>query len=350
MPMFQVSWKKAHVVSIALLIALCGRAGAQSQAGTAFIHAAERSNKLTDLSSMNSYELRARVIIEPGSQQEKRGEITIYHEPDRSRTDLRFADFHQVKLLMDGKQYLSRSGPPQIELDVLDDLQGAVHVRAWFPEKTKFSKELTTKSKDRPVDCQSARIPYDGKAKACFDPATGAVVKVSNSEGVQWTFSGYKTVGAVLFPGAARLTRFNGVKHLELQEIRVTQTSFPTTAFSIPAGEREIASCGRLPNLRYSGGLWDWEFRPGNPEVYLYAVVEADGSFHDVQAFGRSKWAEHDVATKVRKDRFDPAYCNGEAVRAEILLPLAQKRPDLGEQPYTPCDGYCSGSVRKMPF
>jgi hypothetical protein len=268
------------------------------------------------------YTLHANIVMEPHSRQEKRGEITIYRAPEFARIEIRFADFHQIKLTEGDKQYLFETGIQQPGLDVLDDLEDIVHVRDWFPEKTKFKEKSGQKLQGGPADCLYASVTDDIKTKACFDHATGAVVQVSDSKDLQWDFPEYQAVATTLFPRTARLKRFNGAKHLELQEITITQTPPPAEDLSVPPGTYEVASCSGLPGARWNAQ--DWQKQPADPDVLLYAIIEVDGTVHDLQAYGRSKWAEHDVLKEARKWEFVPAYCNGKAVSAEIIIPLAQ--------------------------
>ena len=339
------TWR-SMAVPIILLAVLYGAASGQPRDGAILQKSAERSNQLTDLSSATPYKLHAKVIVEPGSRQEKQGELTIYRDAGNSRIELRFNDFHQVRLILKDKQreYVSRAGTLLPGLEFLDDLEDALHLRNWFPPKTKFSERSTGEIGGVQADCQSAKLPWIGRIGLCFDRVTGVIVHVSDPSGLRWDFVDYPAGGKFLFPRTMRLKQAYQPRHLELREINLTQMVFDTAAFAIPAGAREFEACGSKPTM-HGGAPWDWVSNPAKPEVYLYAVVEADGSLYDLQVYGRSKWAEHDVTKRVRKKTFTPASCGGKPVAAEMLLRLAQRRPDVDlsrPESQTNCDPYCS--------
>ena len=347
------TWR-SMVVPMVLLAGLYGTAAGQSRDGAILLKSAARSNQLTDLSLATPYKLHAKVIVEPGSMQEKQGELTIYREGDNSRIELRFNDFHQVRLILKDKQkkYVSRTGTLLPGLEFVDDLEDALHLRNWFPSKTKFSERSADEIGGVLADCQSAKLPEIGRIRFCFDRVSGVVVHVSDPSGLRWDFADYPAGGKFLFPRTMRLNQAYQPRHLELKEINVTQIVFDAAAFAIPAGAREFEACGSKPTL-HGGAPWDWISNPAKPEVYLYAVVEADGSLDDLRVYGRSKWAEHDVTKKARKKTFTPARCGGKPVAAEMLLRLAQKRPDVDlSRPASQnnCDPYCSQIVPRSPF
>jgi len=237
-------------------------------------------------------------------------------------------------------------------LEFVDDLEDALHLRNWFPSKTKFSERSADEIGGVLADCQSAKLPEIGRIRFCFDRVSGVVVHVSDPSGLRWDFADYPAGGKFLFPRTMRLNQAYQPRHLELKEINVTQIVFDAAAFAIPAGAREFEACGSKPTL-HGGAPWDWISNPAKPEVYLYAVVEADGSLDDLRVYGHSKWAEHDVTKKARKKTFTPARCGGKPVAAEMLLRLAQKRPDVDlSRPASQnnCDPYCSQIVPRSPF
>lgn len=156
-------WKRGRFSKIFLAMLLgstLGIAGAKPRSRTtpAFSEAASRSNELTNLSSEMPYTLHANIVMEPHSRHEKRGEITIYRAPELSRIEIRFADFHQIRLTEGAEQYLFDTGIQQPGLDVLDDLEDIVHVRDWFPEKTKFKEKSGQKLQGGPADCLYASV------------------------------------------------------------------------------------------------------------------------------------------------------------------------------------------------
>src|SRR5579864_5861080 len=115
------------ILATALLLAgfsTVAEAQDKTTANPALAEMIARSNALTDLSPAVPYELHAQVTVEPGSSNAKQGEIAIYRDHNRSRTELRLEDFHQVEVVDENNRYVSRSRAyPLAGLNVLGTVE-----------------------------------------------------------------------------------------------------------------------------------------------------------------------------------------------------------------------------------
>src|SRR5215467_9046212 len=74
----------------------------------------QAAHQATDLAALLPYELQATVVINPGTEYQKKGTIRISRDHQRSRTDLQVQDYQETKVVRDNKLYVFRSTPMPI--------------------------------------------------------------------------------------------------------------------------------------------------------------------------------------------------------------------------------------------
>jgi len=286
-----------------------------------------RSNALTDLSQAVPYELHARVTVEPGSSNAKQGEITIYRDHNRSRTELRLGDFHQVEVVDQNNRYVSRSRAyPLAGLNMLGMVEDAVQLSNRFPT-VKFKNHSRTVG-GTAASCFDGKLP-SLKISFCFDQGTGAVLEMYDYSGLHGTFSGYAAAGEKLFPTKIELMQPGKPMHVAISEIQVTSRRFGNAKFAVPEGARAFPVCtGLTTTLTDAPGSGWVGSHTDIGEVYVYVVVEADGRLHDLTVYGaQHKWMEKDVSKLAHKWKFLPPECGARTIAAEIVLPLVRIAP-----------------------
>ena len=318
----------AAVFQIVLFSGLFYRA--EAQATSNLPESIAKANALTDLSGVGPYELHARIVINPGTKHAQQGEVTIYRDQTRSRIELQLEDFHQVEVVGEGTRYVSRSRPyPLAGLDVLNSVEDAVQLRPEYL-RDKFKKHSRTVG-GVPASCFNFKFQFS-KVSYCFDDSTGTALEVSNSSGWRGRFSGYTAVGEKSFPTKIELTQPGVPRDVQLSEIHVTGRKFDDTNFAAPQGARAFPVCnGRTATW----ASWDFDWGTSateNGEVYVYAIVEADGSVHDLTVFGgQYRWMEKEVSKITHRWRFLPALCGSTAITSEAVWPLRRMDWNPGE-------------------
>ena len=288
-----------------------------------------RANALTDLGTATPYELHAQIVVEPGAKHEQQGTITMYRDHGRARTEIQLGDFHQTEVVREDTRYVSRSWPyPLAGLDVLDDVQSALHFIELFPARTKFGKAYQRMIGGTTASCYDAHLAYLGKMRFCFDPASGAVLDASDYAGWKGRFSGYRAAGSRMFPSTMELVQPLKPRHVEISKIQITQRQFADSDFAAPAEAHAFAVCASPSKATPDLGTRWVQARQHDPEAYLYAIVEADGTAHDIAVYGAShKWIEREVRKLATEGSFTAAHCGATAVSSELVLPLAQYQP-----------------------
>jgi len=308
-----------------------------------------KSNALTDLLAIGPYELHAQITVNPGSEHEQQGEITIDRDHNGLRTELQLGDFRQVEVFSQEARYVWRSRPyPVIGLETLDGLEVALQLRTAFPPQTKYSQEIRRSVSGVPASCIDARPPYEKKLRFCFDTRTGALLEASDSRGWRGRFSEYAAAGNGMFPGRMELTLPGEPRRLEFAQVHVTTQTFDDVRFAQPQGALAFAACNRMAAAVPLAGL-DWTIlNRQRGEVYLYAIVEADGRVHDLKAYGTNdKWLQREVTRQAQSWRFAPARCGTTAVASEVLLPL-RPAPEWDYSSGTSSDSYSTSTASSM--
>ena len=315
------------VLATALLLAgFCTVSKAQDKtaASPALPEMIARSNALTDLSSAVPYELHARITVNSGPKDAQQGEITIYRDQTRSRTEVQLGDFYQVEVVDENNRYVSRSRAyPLAGLNVLGTVEDAVQLSNRFPT-VKFKNHSRTVG-GTAASCFDGKLGYL-KISFCFDKSTGAVLEMYDYSGIHGRFSGYAAGGEKLFPTKIELTLPGEPRHVAISEIQVTNRKFEDAKFAAPEGARTFPLCtGLTTTLTAAPGSGWVGSHTDIGEVYVYAVVEADGRLHDLTVYGaQHKWMEKDVSKLARKWKFLPPECGARTIAAEIVLPLVR--------------------------
>ncbi|HMC31891.1 MAG TPA: hypothetical protein VKL99_13730 [Candidatus Angelobacter sp.] len=327
--------------SLSILFYCCSPAAGQ-QPRSVLPDLIARANAVTDLSTAGPYELRARIVVEPGSQHEQQGELTIDRDQAGSRMELQLGDFRQVEVFIQGARYVWRSRPyPVIGLETLNGLEAALHLRTAFPPQTKYSQGYRSKVRGTPASCIDARPPFGKKLRFCFDPQTGALLEASDARGWRGRFSEYAAAGKGMFPGRMELTLPGEPRHLEFADIHVTSQSFDDARFVPPQGALAFTSCDGMAAAPLADRDWTVILNRQKGEVYLYAIVEADGRVHDLKAYGTNdKWLQREAAKHARSWHFVPARCGNTEVASEMLVSLARVVESFSD---TSTESYRSG-------
>lgn len=338
------------VLATALLLAgfsTVAKAQDKTPANPALAEMIARSNALTDLSSAVPYELHARITVEPGSPNAKRGEITIYRAHNRSRTELQLGDFHQVEVADEDNRYVSRTRAyPLAGLNALYTVVNAVQLSNPFPT-VKFKIHSRTVGGTL-ASCFDGKLQYL-KISFCFDQSTGAVLEMSDYSGLHGTFSAYAAAGEKLFPTKIELMQPGDPRHVAISEIQVTNRKFEEASFAVPQDARAFAVCDGKPAVRDTLNS-DWLVSDSPMgQVYVYAVVEANGRVHDLTVYGwRDKRLVKKLSKQVRDWTFLAARCGDTAIASEGVWSVVRVAPERDYSSGTSSDSYSTSSASSM--
>jgi hypothetical protein len=199
------------------------------------------------------------------------------------------------------------------------------------------------------ASCFDAKRSPVWKTHFCFDSRTGALLEASDYAGRQGRFFGYASAGEKSFPTKMELTQPGKPRHVELSEIQVTGRKFDDASFAVPQGARAFAVCDGKPTVRDTLNS-DWLVSDSPMgQVYVYAVVEANGRVHDLTVYGwRDKRLVKRLSKQVRDWTFLAARCGYTAIASEAVWSVVRVAPKLDYSSGTSSDSYSTSSASSM--
>jgi hypothetical protein len=126
------------------------------------------AHEASDLSALQSYEFQADVVINPGTENEKKGTIAIYRDHERWRSELLIETYQEVKLTRESKLYIARSTPMPIPL--LSKLADTDHYwdKLIDDGDAKLSDVAKKKVQNQQGNC--FEVKSEQRHRLCFDP------------------------------------------------------------------------------------------------------------------------------------------------------------------------------------
>ncbi|SRR6266567_113031 len=283
----------------------------------------QSAHQASDLSPLLPYELHGTVTINPGTENEKKGNITIYRDHDRSRTELRIEDYQEVKLTLSNKLYIARSTPVPVPL--LGRLAETDH--DWDKLAEDGDAKLTDVSKKK-VQNQTAscfEVKGEQRHRLCFDAARKILLE--NLDQLKATeFSNYNEVDQHFFPGKITVLLELAKQEkpiLVIGDIEVRKAQFAATAFSIPPHSMEFDTC---ENMQPAKPLQTPrpEFSPmvmrrnaSNPAIHVYGIIDKDGSLKNVKILSSDPEVQQTITEAMKRWRYSPAMCGTSPVATE---------------------------------
>ncbi len=164
---------------------------------------------------------------------------------------------------------------------------------------------------------------YD-KRNRCVDAMTHLPVE-AGSPSQKYEFSDYQAIGSQRYPGKIRMAK-DGKWVFEVRDIRVEAQAPDADIFSAPPGAEEFETCDDLRDTRAINDLDPLGSTAiqvnQSVAIYLYGIVEKDGSFRPEEAVTvppDPKLAEF-VKAIAAKRRYAPAMCGSKPVATEIQI------------------------------
>ena len=288
----------------------------------------------TTFSKVRPYEITAAIEINPGSPSAQSGRITIYREEQRSRVELQFAKYHDVKVRLGDKLYVFRStGYPAPGLQVVQRIIDGTRVADF--ESTKFSSAKSKKVDGQPAYCVQIKSKDYFGSTDCFDAQTKLLLRSTNNF-EETRFFEYHTFEQVQFPSHIEVLK-QGRKVLEIKDIDVRKFQAAPETFAIPENSREFATCDKpqvptpikTPDPDFPGEAAAM-YKKGIREetrVYAYGIVQKDGSFTDIKVlYAESAPFEQAVIQRLQKWKFKPATCGGNPIAFETQVEVKFER------------------------
>jgi hypothetical protein len=298
------------------------------------------AHQAADLSAVLPYELQGTVVINPGTESQKKGTITIYRDHDRWRSELRVDDYQEIKVVRNNKLYIYRSTPLPIPL--LGRLSETDHYWDTLAEDgdAKLGEVSRKKVQNRQANCFDVKGEH--RHRLCFDPEKKVLLELTEQQRTT-EFSAYSEVDGHSFPKTITVLLELATKEtpiLEVQDIQVIGAQFAPSAFAVPPRATEFDTCENMQPAR-PVQTPSPEFSPMaarraaqlSPVVHVYGIVDKDGSLRNVKMLTADAEIQQSIAEALKKWRYSPATCGTSPVASEkeIEIPLFGGRGNGGD-------------------
>jgi hypothetical protein len=291
----------------------------------------QSAHEASDLSSLLPYQLQGTVVINPGTESQKKGSITIYRDHERWRSELLVEDYQEVKLVRDNKLYVYRSTPLPVPL------------LGWLAETDRYWDKLAEdgdaklgdvarkKVQNQPANCFDVKERQ--RHRLCFDPERKVLLE-SVDQRSAFEFSSYSDVDGHKFPQTITMLLELATKEapiLKIEDIHILKAQFAPTAFAIPPRAMEFDTCENMQPAKQLAAPRP-EFSPMvarrnaalSPVVHVYGIIATDGSLQNVKMLTTDAELQQSIMEALKKWRYSPAMCGTSAVASEkeIDIPL----------------------------
>jgi len=276
-------------------------------------------NDVSDLSRIGGYEVSAVVVIGPGTHQEKRGQISIYRDKDRFRSELVLEQYHQVRLILGNKLYIWRSSladlGPLARVNLFD--------RSWQLKSHsilngKFGKVSAKKISGKDAYCFDTKGDSISHTRFCVD-AVQRFLLFRDSDFEKTEYSNYSSIEERQFPGEITV-RSQGKVVLAFTDIQVRKAEFSAASFAVPSRSMELETCDDVAPPKAIDVSLPTSWRGRGGQISVFGIVEKDGSFRDAKIVLRDPDSSTEKAflDAARKWRYSPAMCGSTPVAYEM--------------------------------
>jgi TonB family protein len=282
----------------------------------------DAARKLSNLSPLQPYVLRAGVIANPGDKEKERtGQLTIYRDHDRSRLELSLGNAQEIRVVLGDRQYISPETAffPATRLGTLES--------EWLPPDRAPSgtpgQVIKTTAGSLDAWCT---YPTEGprSRRLCFD-STRPVLLSTEAGWERAEFSDYAAVGALWFPGRAAIRREDSTP-VELHDVQILPGPLAPALFDVPSGSIEIETCRNQQPAKATH-----QFEPQYPEserkrkrngaVSLSVVVDKEGKLIAARVMDSTSEAfARQSLEAVHQWKFQPALCAERPVNQELTI------------------------------
>jgi hypothetical protein len=291
------------------------------------------------LSALVSYEFTGTVVINPGTANEKKGTITIYHDHEQWRSELLVETYQEIKLMRDGKLYIARSTPMPIpELGKLAEADQFWDKLADDGD-AKLGEVKKKKAQSQPANC--FEVKGEQRHRLCFDPERKVLLEnLDQRRAVE--FTKYSQVQGHWIPG--KITVLLELEKLEkpvlvIENIKVRKAQFVETAFAVPAKAMEFETCDKvMPAKPLKTPAPDFSNaairrNEATPLINAYGIVSKDGRLANVKMMTSDTEVQQTILETVKKWRYTPAMCGKTPVGSEMEFQISLRGDFIGNLP-----------------
>jgi TonB family protein len=290
----------------------------------------DAAHKVSDLSPLGPYVLTARVVLNPGdSKREHAGTLTISHDHDLSRVELKIDGKDEVQTRRNHASYIvpSQTMLPASGLIGFDKSWDPLHWKEMEnDDKYKLGKVHAENIGEHRAWCfdkKTAYMKFTLTEKLCFDATRPRLSRRGASTKTRTEFMDYTQMGEQEYPQKVSIIREH-MAPIEVTDVHVVPATLSRELFKPPENAIEVESCAneQPPEPKHTPepsfpARASAESKRGT--VVLNVIVAKDGTVPMARSltpdiYGFSESAEQTVRTW----QFKPATCDGRAIAMEM--------------------------------
>ena len=288
----------------------------------------QAAHDVSGLTKLMPYKLHAVVIVNPGSAAEKKGEVTIYRDKERLRTELHIEDYRETKITLGNKLYVARSTPwPAPGLSRLAETD---HIWDRLADDGDSKLSGVSHKKVQNVQAECFEVKGQQHHRLCFDPQKRVLLESLDQEKAL-EFSEYSAIESLLVPHKVTELLELPMKELPvlvMQDIEVQPSVFMPNVFAIPEHSQEFETCANMlpakaqQTPRPDFGANVVRRNMAAERVNVYGIVEKDGSLQKIKVLSADADVQQAVLEALKKWRYSPAMCGTAPVATEQEIPI----------------------------
>lgn len=298
----------------------------------------DAAHKVSDLSPLGSYVLTARVVASPGdSKRERIGTLTISHDHDLSRVELKIDGKDEVQI---HRNHVSYVVPSQTLLPA----SGIIGFdQSWDPlrwretgsgDKYQLGKAHAENIGEHRAWCFDKKTTYmkfTSTEKLCVDASLPGLLRRGVGTKSRTEFMDYTQLGAQEYPQRVSIIR-ELMAPIEVTDIHIVQATLSGDLFKAPENAIEVESCAntqypqpkRTPEPTFPARA---SAKSNQGMVTLNVIVAKDGTVALARSLTSDDYGFSESAEKtVRTWQFKPATCEGRAIAIEMNVEVSFNR------------------------
>lgn len=297
----------------------------------------QATNAATDLRTLRPYTVQATIVVKPGTKEEKRGRLTIFQDKDRSRTEVEFGSYRELKIVLGNREYVGRNAQaPPVELHEMADVLHLWHDA--IAPSDELSPSFVKESDGVQATCvEVTEVLIKTRAgfarprevvRHCFDPNKKVLLQVVSTRQYKgkltWEthYLNYQTISGVQFPSAIRHFALDKPAGVDFEDIHLGSLNPDLVDFSPLQNALEFETCDDPKPARMVEVI-----DPSYPQmakiahvqgdVYFSAVLGKDGALQDIKVVSGHPILVQAALDAVRQWRYAPTTCGSTPVGVE---------------------------------
>lgn len=288
----------------------------------------QTAHDVSGLTRLVPYQLHAVVIVNPGSAAQKKGEVTIYRDKERLRTELRIEDYRETKITLGNKLYVARSTP--WPAPGLSRLAEADHFWDRLADDGDSKLSSVSHKKVQNIRAECFEVKGQQHHRLCFDPDKRVLLENLDQEKA-FEFSEYSAIENLMVPRKVTELLELPMKELPvlvMQDIEVQPSVFMPNVFAIPEHSQEFETCSNMlppkpqQTPRPDFGANVVRRNLAAERVNVYGIVDKDGSLQRIKVLSADADVQQAVLEALKKWRYSPAMCGSTPVATEQEIPI----------------------------